>query len=93
MWQSGWIRPEWVRNALHTLDQSSPFEEDLSAAELLASKLHHQKLLVQLSSVINQIGTNFPTDLMFDNLEDAITTIRNWSHQEKFHAYTTGNAT
>lgn len=84
MWQPGWIRPEWVRNALHTLDQSSASEEDWSAAELLASKLHHQKLLVQVSSVINQISTNFPSGLMLDDLEETVTTIGNWIHQEKF---------
>jgi len=92
MWQPGWIRPEWVRDALHTLDQSSASEEDWSAAELLTSKLNHQKLLVQVSSVINQISTNFPTDLMLDNLDDTIATIGKWIYQEKYHPYTTGNA-
>jgi hypothetical protein len=92
MWQPGWIRPEWVRNALHTLDQSSYSDEDWSADELLAAQLHHQKLLVQVSSVINEISNNFPSDLMLDNLKETITTIRNWIRQEEFHPYTTGNA-
>ena len=92
MWQRGWIRPESVRNALRALDQSSASEEDWSADELLAAKLHHQKLLVQVSSVINQISTDFPTDLMFDNLDDTITTITNWIRQEKFHTVTTNES-
>ena len=87
LWQPGWIRPEWVRNALHTLDQSSASEEDWSAAELFASKLQHQKLLVQVSSVVNQISTNFPAGMMFDNLRDTITTIENWIREEKLRAY------
>ena len=94
MWQRGWIRPEWVRDALRALDQSSASEEDWSAAELLASKLNHQKLLVQVSSVINQISTNFPADLVLilDNLDETIATIRNWVRQEQFHAYNTINS-
>jgi hypothetical protein len=93
MWQRGWIRPEWVRDALHAVDWSSAADEGWSPDELLAATLHHQKLLVQLSSVINQISTDFPTDLMFDNLDDTIRTIKNWIHQEKFRPYTTGDAT
>jgi hypothetical protein len=84
MWQPGWIRPEWVRSALHTLDQPSAWDEEWSAAELFAAKLHHQKLLVQLSSVINLISTNCPAGLMLDNLRETIMTIGNWIRQEEF---------
>ncbi len=93
MWQRGWIRPEWVRDALSALDQLWAIDEGWSASELLAVKLNHQKLLVQLSGVINDISTNFSTDLVLDTLDETITTIGNWIRQEKFHAYTTRNAT
>jgi hypothetical protein len=84
MWQQGWIRPQWVRDALHAVDWSSAADGGWTPDELLAAKLHHQKLLVQLSSVVNEISTNFPTDLVFDNLEQTIRTIGNWTRQEKF---------